>query len=163
MLNTVIGIRTVCSNPETLIAVVDIDDALADRTAVQHLRQLEAQEHDLILAAPFRPDAPTKIYRPSFKDARRTFGGDVWIHLRAFKKHLFDQLPDSMLQLDGHWLQKCEDYATMLPLAELARNPVYIPEYLYWHERTTIFDDAERTERNDIIERILSKATPAKP
>lgn len=160
MLNNVIALREICTNPESLIVVVDLDDTLTHRTVIGRLRQLAEQGRDVIIAAPFRPDVPTKTYHPCFDSPRQTFGGDVWIHLRAFKKHLFDRLPDEVLQLDGQWLQECDDYAIMVPVAEAARNPIYVPEYFYWHERFTVLDDAGRRQRDEIIERILANTRP---
>ncbi len=156
MLNNVIALRKICTNPESLIVVVDLDDTLTHRVVIGRLKHLAEQGHDVILAAPFRPDVPTKTYRPDFDHPRQTFGGDVWIHLRAFKKHLFDGLPDEVLQLDGQWLQESDDYAIMVPVAEAARNPIYIPEYFYLHERFTVLDEAGRRQRDAIIERILA-------
>ncbi len=155
MRNNVIAIRNVCTNPDSAIVAVDLDDALADPTGVQQIRQLFACGHDVVLAAPFRPDLPTKVYQPDFENPRRTFGGDVWIHLRAFAKRLFDRLPDTALQLDGQWLQECDDYATMIPIVEMATAPVYVPEFWYWHERTTGHHPAEQSHRHRIIERLL--------
>ncbi len=156
--NTLLGIRHICVDPATLVVVVDLDDALADRSAIRRLRDLRAAGHDVILAAPFRPDAPTKVYRPDFERPRETFGGDVWIHLRAFEKGLADRLPDDAFRLDGRWIEQCDDYALMVPVVEMARNPVYVPEYLSWHERTTTKTLAEQEVTDAVILRILAKA-----
>lgn len=157
MRNMVLAVRGLCDNPRSLVVVVDLDDALADPAAIRAVGSLRERGHDLVLAAPFRPDVPTKVYRPDFVNPRGTVGGDVWIHLRAFDKRLFDQLPDSALQLDGRWIEECDDYATMVPLAELAMNPVYVPEFWYWHERTTGHDPVERARRDETIRRLLAK------
>jgi hypothetical protein len=157
MLNNVLAIRELCTNPDTMVVIVDLDDALADRGALSHVRALAAAGHDVVLAAPFRPESPTKIYRPNFETPRESFGGDVWIHMRAFKKRLFDLLPDDALQLDGSWLEHCEDYAMMIPIVELAARPTYVPEYLYWHERSTVLDVAARRQHEVTIERLLAK------
>lgn len=157
MSNNALALRELCTNPETMVVIVDLDDALADRDALSRLGLLASAGYDVVLAAPFRPDSPTKIYRPNFERPRVTFGGDVWIHLRAFKKRLFDRLPDEYLQLDGHWVEHCEDYATMIPIVELAERPTYVPEYLYWHERSTVLDQAARRQHEVMIERLLAK------
>lgn len=157
MRNNVIAIREVCTNPRCAIAVVDLDDSLADSAAIKRVRELFGLGHDVVLAAPFRPDAPTKVYHPNFKDPRGTFGGDVWIHLRAFSKHLFDRLSDELLQYEGKWLEVCDDYAIMIPIVELAASPVYVPEFWYWHERMTGWDAAERDYRHHVISDLLLK------
>lgn len=158
MPNNILAIRGVCSDPNTAVVVVDLDDALVDISAIRSVRSLFARSHDVVLAAPFRPDVPTKVYQPDFQNPRATFGGDVWIHLRAFAKRLFDRLPDDALQLDGQWLRICDDYATMVPIVEMANSPIYIPEFWYWHERTTLRGPVEREENDRTILRLLSKA-----
>lgn len=153
--NNMLGIGALCEDPATMILVLDLDDALADRSAVRVVRELAAHGHDVVLAAPFRPDAPTKVYRPCFDKPRETFGGDVWIHLRAFAKRLFDALPERALKLDGAWIDEQEDYATMVPIVELATSPFYLPRYLCWHERATLLDEEGRRRRDERILRIL--------
>jgi len=161
MFNNVIAIRELCTHPEACIVVVDLDDTLADPVAIGSVRELFDSGHDVVLAAPFRPEAPTKVYQPDFLSPRGTFGGDVWIHLRAFARRLFNSIPDDALQLDGEWLQQCDDYAIMVPIVELAKAPVYVPEYWYWHERTTGWQPEERSIRDMTILRLLEKQSAA--
>lgn len=165
MVNNVLAIRELCTNPESMIVIVDLDDALVDQRAISRVRNMALKGHDVVLAAPFRPDKPIKIYRPNFVAPREHFGGDVWIHLRAFKKRLFDLVPDAALQLEGNWVEHCEDYAVMLPIVELATHPAYVPEYLYWHERSTPRDPELRRVHDATIERLLSKPSlrPLRP
>jgi hypothetical protein len=162
MANEVMAIRELCVNPASTIVVVDLDDALADSGAIARIGALARKGHDVVLGAPFRPDGPTKVYRPDFERPRETYGGDVWIHLRVFRKSLFDLLPDDALQLDGQWLEECTDFGTMVPIVELSHNPIYVPEYLYWHERFTSFDAMARRKRDEIIKRILEKSPVAR-
>ncbi|RME22156.1 MAG: glycosyltransferase family 2 protein, partial [Deltaproteobacteria bacterium] len=152
-----LGIGRICRDPETMIVIVDLDDALFHPTAVREVAEAAAKGHDIVLAAPFRPDAPTKVYAPEFARVRETFGGDVWIHLRAFRKRLFDALPDAALELDGRPLENLVDYATMIPMVERARSPIYLPSYRYWHERSTVLDEAGERRRDETILRILAK------
>lgn len=151
------AIRHLCTNPESMILVVDGDDALFDREAISVLRKAMGRGHDLVLGAMFRPDAPAQVHCPVLENPRAVYGGDVWIHPRAFKKRLFDALEDSDLQMDGQWIDECSDYAEMLPMVEMATSPTAVPSYLYWHERTTGHTDEERVRRSAIIERILSR------
>jgi len=148
-----------CTDSEALIIVVDLDDALAHPEAVSEVATLGGSGHDVVLAAPFRPDFPTRIYTPEFARVRESCGGDVWIHLRAFRKRLFDDLPEAMFQLDGHTIESQIDYASMIPIVERARAPVYLPRYRYWHERTTVLDAAGERDRDRTILRLLAKGT----
>ncbi|WIG92985.1 glycosyltransferase [Myxococcus sp. SDU36] len=152
-----LGIRELCVNPEALVVVLDMDDALLSRTCVGRLRAEYERGCDVVLASMFRPDKPTKLYHPDFVEPRRYWGGEVWIHLRAFRKRLFDAIPLEDLQIDGRWIEQCTDYATMLPIVEACRKPMYIPEYLYFHERSTPPTPELRAVKDDIIRRILEK------
>ncbi|MBF0562160.1 MAG: glycosyltransferase [Alphaproteobacteria bacterium] len=131
------AISQICANPETLVVVLDLDDALMAPSVVSRLRQAHGEGHDVILGACFRPDKPLKLYEPNFDTPRETWGGEVWPHLRSFRKRLFDAVPESYFQIDGTWIEECTDYATMVPIVELAARPLYIREYLYFHERST--------------------------
>lgn len=155
--NNRFAISGLCTNPDAMILIVDLDDALAHPAAVSEVTALGAAGHDVVLAAPFRPDAPTCVYAPNFERMRETYGGDVWIHLRAFRKALFDGLPDAMFQVDGVEVGAQDDYATMIPLVERARAPIYLPRYRYWHERTTVLDAAGIVARDHQILRLLAK------
>lgn len=163
MFNNVLAIRELCTNPDTMVVIVDLDDALADRGVLSRVRVLAAAGHDVVLAAPFRPDSPTKIHKPNVEAPRESFGGDVWIHMRAFKKRLFDLIPDDALQLDGYWVEHCEDYATMIPIVELSARPTYVPEYMYLHERGTVLDNEGRRQHEVTIERLLAKPSLRRP
>jgi len=49
----------------------------------------------------FRPDKPFHDYPPNYANPRETGGGNVWAHLRAFRKSLFEQVPKAYFQIDG--------------------------------------------------------------
>ncbi|MFP4145079.1 MAG: glycosyltransferase family 2 protein [Phycisphaeraceae bacterium] len=157
MPNFLLGIRALCTNPESLIVILDLDDALLDPSAVGRLRREYEGGADVILASMFRPDKPAKLYHPDFRDPRAHWGGEVWIHLRSFRKRLFDALPRDTFKIGDTWIGQCTDYATMIPIVELAQCPVYIPEYLYYHERTTPRTPERRVVKDEIIRRILAK------
>ncbi len=158
--NILTAIREICTNPDTLVVVLDLDDALIHPGAISRLREACAAGADVVLGAMFRPDKPLKLYHPDFVAPRTKWGGEVWIHLRSFRKRLFDAITVDAFQLDHGWIEHCTDYAVMLPLVELSRQPVYLPEYLYLHERSTLSTPELRVEKDRIIARILSKPSP---
>lgn len=157
MPNFITAIRDTCSDPETLVVVLDLDDALLSSAVVGRLRANYQAGADVILGAMFRPDKPTKLYHPAFTDVRAHWGSEVWIHLRSFRKRLFDAIPDEALRIDGEWIPECTDYATMIPIVEMCQRPTYIPEYLYFHERTTPRTPETRRRKDAIIRHILAK------
>lgn len=155
--NFITGIRDICTDPETLIVILDLDDALINPKTVSMLREKWNSGHDVILGGMFRPDKPLKLYSPSFDDIRRKWGSDVWIHLRSFRKRLFDSLPDEVLKIEGDWIAECTDYATMIPIVEIASSPTFIQEYLYCHEPTTVRTPEVRLRKEHLIRMILFK------
>ncbi len=155
MQNQILAVREICTDPESLIVIVDLDDALFDKRVIGWLHEAQGRGHDVVLGAPYRPDRPAQVYQPSFDRLKETYGGDVWIHLRSFRKRLFDLVPDSDLQLDGKWLERCNDYATMIPVVRLAKAPTYIPRPMVLHERSVRLDDSERAKADEVILRLL--------
>ena len=86
-------------------------------------------------------------------------GGNVWQHLRSFKKRLFDAIPDDALRLDGDYIDLANDWAYMLPIVEMADMPVHIAEPLYLYEPSGIWKGADRALREEVIARIVAKDT----
>ena len=156
-LNTWWAIQGWINNPETLIVILDLDDALMDRQLASWLHEARSNGHDLILGAQFRPDKPWKLYHPEYSFARAQAGGEVWIHLRSFTKQLFSQLSQEDLTIDGQWIEVCEDHAIMIPLSEMAQKPIYIPRYCYFYDRSAPYDEAVRKKRQATIQSLLAK------
>jgi len=108
-----------------------------------------------------RTDKMTE-YPVCFDRPREQQGGNVWQHLRSFRKWLFDAIPDEALRLDGNYIDLANDWAFMLPIIEMAQNPVYIPEVLYLHEPSGDGKGAGRAARERRIARIIAKRPLAK-
>ncbi|MFN3731631.1 glycosyltransferase [Comamonas testosteroni] len=147
------SIEQVCAKPDTLLVVLDQDDALMHREAVNLLQTAWQAGADLINAPMFRPEKPLTLYEVNYEQPRKRGGGNVWSHLRAFRKSLFEQVPKSI------WDQAPDpdclsDFLTMVPMAELAQHPVFLDgPYLYWHERPAY--SAERKEREKKVKNWL--------
>jgi hypothetical protein len=146
--NFIEAIEDVCDNPDALIVILDQDDALMSDHVVQRLLEESQRGADLINGTMFRPEKPVQLYPPTSENARRKGGGNVWAHLRAFRKSLFERVPKSyFLDEDGSWIDTATDYVTMLPMAEVALRPVHIDDiYCYYHERDEYL--AARKERS---------------
>lgn len=139
------SVERICVNPDTLLVVLDQDDALMHVDAVQMLMDAWRSGADLINAPMFRPDKPLTLYEVSHESPRKRGGGNVWAHLRAFRKSVFERVPVQVWEAtpDPDCLS---DFLTMVPMAELAHKPVYLDgPYLYWHERSPY--TADRKER----------------
>jgi hypothetical protein len=162
MANLAWVMRTLCTNLDSVVVIVDLDDALMDQRAIADVESAAVAGHDLVLAAPFRPDAPLKLYPRTFHDLRSSYGGNVWMHLAAFRRGLFDRIPAELLRDESGWQTLCTDYATMVPMARVATRPLHLPCYLYWHERTTVYDEDLVCRRDRTILGILG-AGPSEP
>ncbi|HBP1718586.1 TPA: glycosyltransferase family 2 protein [Pseudomonas aeruginosa] len=148
--NFLIAVEDICRDPETLIVTVDLDDALMSPDVASRLLAAQAAGADLINGAMFRPDKPLQEYPPSYSNARAQGGGNIWAHLRGFRKRLFDSLAPDYLRHDGAWLDEVTDYGIMLPLSELARQPFFIDDlYCYYHQREAY--PADRKARQKML------------
>ncbi|HWO24675.1 MAG TPA: glycosyltransferase [Kofleriaceae bacterium] len=155
--NIVWALRYVCKDPRSIIVLVDLDDALLGAGALARVaRELELGA-DLIVGGMLRTDKGGG-YPVDFERPRERRGGNVWQHLRAFRRELFDLVPDDELRLDGAYVDLAWDWALMLPLVEVARAPRFIAEPLYLHEPSGVGKAGEaRRAREAIIGRIVAR------
>jgi hypothetical protein len=155
--NTVWALRHVCRNPESIIALVDADDALLGHEALARVAAAYAAGADLTVGSMRRTDKHAE-YPVDFTNPRGQRGGNVWQHLRTFRRALFDEVPDEALHLDGEYVVYAWDWALMLPLVERARRPIHIREPLYLYEPSgEAKTSVERTWRESIIGRLVAK------
>ena len=155
--NMVTAIRWLCADPETVIVCLDADDALIGDGVLLRLAAEYDQGADATVGSMLRTDKAAD-YPVSFDRPREHRGGNVWQHLRSFRKRLFDAIPDAALRLDGEYVDLANDWAYMLPIIELAQRPVHIAEPLYLHEPSgTGKDAAGKAAREEVIGRIVAK------
>ena len=154
--NMVTAIRTICIDPETVIVTLDADDALIGDRVLERLAAEYARGADVTVGSMLRTDKAAD-YPVEFEEPRQKRGGNVWQHLRSFRKRLFDAVPDEALRLDGGYVDIANDWAFMLPIVEMAENPVHIAEPLCLHEPSGSGKGAKRAEREATIGRILAK------
>ena len=151
-----------CMNSDTLITVLDQDDALMNRDVVSALKRAKVDGADLVNGLMYRPNKPTHIYYADYDNPRSKGGGNTWTHLRAFKKGLFDKVSTEEYRIDGQWIPDISDYATMLPMAELARKPIQLTDqYFLWHEREA-YPVGRKDEQASLIQHLLSRSPLAK-
>ena len=147
-----------CVCPDTLIAILDQDDALMNNNVVSALKRARADGADLINGLMYRPNKPMHIYYADYVNPRSKGGGNTWTHLRAFTKELFDQVPVDEYRIDGQWIPDISDYATMLPMAEMARKPIQLTDqYFIWHEREPYPAD-RKFEQGRLIHDLLQRS-----
>ena len=72
------------------------------------------------------------------------------------RKSLFEAIPKRYLQYDQEWLDRNTDYATMLPMSEVAQSPLFIDNgYAYCHERPA-YDEADKRREFELLTHIFS-------
>jgi len=155
MENIYVASTELCLNPESIIVHLDADDAFINTKVLGTLRNYYEEGADLTVGSMLRTDKH-KEYPVNF-DARGSRGGNVWQHLRSYRKHLFDKIPLEYFKIQDKWVPIAEDWAFMIPLTELAISPVHITEPLYFYQpRETKSIEIQRL-RETIIKRIVEK------
>jgi len=155
MENIYIASTKLCVNPESIIIHLDADDALINTKVLRTLKKHYQKGTDLTVGSMLRTDKH-KEYPINF-DARNSRGGNVWQHLRSYKKYLFDDVPVDYFKIEGKWVPIAEDWAFMIPLSELAENPIHIIEPLYFYQPNKEKSDKTRRIRETVIQQIISK------
>lgn len=150
------AIRGVCSNPHSVITMLDADDALAQDDALTIVSNAYSQGADVTVGSMIRTDKYAE-YPVEFLKARKKRGGNVWQHLRSFRKYLFDAISEEDLRLDGKWIDRAEDWAYMLPIVEMAEDPKYITERIYFYEPSPEKNVRDRENYERTIRKIIGK------
>ena len=159
--NMATAIRTICANPDSVIVTLDADDALIGDRVLERLAEEYDRGADVTVGSMLRTDKAAD-YPVCFDRPRECRGGNVWQHLRSFRKRLFDAIPDEALRLDGAYVDLAADWAFMLPIVEMAEKPSYIFESLYLYEPSGVGKDpAGRTVREKTIAHIVAKGPAA--
>jgi len=168
--NTYKAIHYFIQNPNSIVMIVDGDDALLGKETLNHIVRQYEKGHDVIIGKMYRTDKlfAHYPYQANFTNPRLT-GGNVWQHIRSFKKFLFDSIKlydlkhDKKLKtnidkpLSMLWFKHCVDYAYMVPIVEMSSNPKQIEIYNYYHERSTPATSEIKKEKEKIIAEILNR------
>ncbi len=156
MRNTWEAIARYCGDPSGVIITLDADDALIGADALARVRREYDGGADCTIGSMLRLDKQAD-YPPELANPRANRGGNVWQHLRTFRKRLFDAIAVADLKLDGDWIDLANDWAYMLPIVEMASAPAHIPDMLYLHQPSTPKDAATLRRRDANIARIVGK------
>jgi glycosyltransferase involved in cell wall biosynthesis/SAM-dependent methyltransferase len=154
--NMVDAIRRHCGNPTSVIVSLDADDCLIGDAVLDRLHACYAGGADVTVGSMLRTDKhrhyPVTLHKP-----RAHRGGNVWQHLRSFRKSLFDAIPDDHLRLDGDYIDLANDWAYMLPMIEMATCPRHIEEPLYLHEPSGERTQSSRRDREAVIACLVAR------
>jgi SAM-dependent methyltransferase/GT2 family glycosyltransferase len=154
--NTVEAIRHRCGDPASVIITLDADDCLIGNAVLDALAERYADGADVTVGSMLRTDKH-RSYPAQLDAPRAARGGNVWQHLRSFRKALFDAIPDQELRQDGEYVELANDWAYMLPIVELAQRPMHIETPLYLHEPSGKRDPATIRRREAVIAELVSR------
>lgn len=154
--NIIAAVRDVCARPDSIIATLDADDALASPNVVDRVRAAHDHGADLTVGSMVRTDKESN-YPVDLANPRSQRGGNVWQHLRTFRKSLFDRLTDDDLQVRGSWVPLADDWAYMVPMVELAQHPIFLEDKLYLYDPSPAHARRDRGLAESTISEILAK------
>jgi glycosyltransferase involved in cell wall biosynthesis len=183
MANVYKAIHYFMDNRESIVVMLDGDDALiGNKTLKNILEKYERANADVVVGKMYRTDKLYEFYPypPNFLNPRLT-GGNVWQHLRSFKKNLFDSLRLEDLKISNpknsytknslqsrkfshkmKFPEYCEEFAYMIPIVEMSTNPIHINNFNYFHERSTPNTPEIRIKKEKAIAEILNKRPKSK-
>ncbi len=156
-----LAIRHICTNPDSVIITLDLDDALIGSSVLDRLGTEYLKGADVTVGSMLRTDKHAE-YPVAFDAPRQSRGGNVWQHLRTFRRRLFDAIPDHDLKLGTRYVDIAVDWAFMLPIVEMAERPAWIREPLYLYEPSGLGKGSDRLDREQQIAAIVAKS-PRRP
>lgn len=176
--------RLAVERPEDVLVIVDADDWLKHDGALQFLADLYADPSvwlsygsNELLNKPWRERLLGRTVRgqaapfPSAISQRNLYrymlGPYLAVHLRSYRKFLWDALRDEDLRDDhGGYFRACADPATMWPMMEMAteRHIRYVHEILYVYNNGHALNERGRQpwhQSEQFITAVKIRARPA--
>ena len=157
------SVRNIVGNPESIIVMLDGDDALIGKNVIADLRNQYSKTNCDVLVGRMHQTyrlQPHYSHPVDFSNPRRS-GGNVWQHLKSFKKYLFDSIPLNYFKHDNNdeklssrrWFEQCDDFAFMVPIVEMSSNPLQQDFTNYYYE----CEYEEENKNRDVKAEILRK------
>lgn len=157
-------IHKLIPRPESMIVVLDMDDALVSNEVVEQIRRVWSEGAEIAVGGMYRPDKPTKIYHVDFSSAADHRGaGNVWNHLRCFRRSAYETMTQNDLMRDGRWFDSVSDYLTMIPMTKRTSRHRILHGFLCWHERSTPPSATKRIQDKEVIDWVLSRNKSRSP
>jgi Glycosyl transferase family 2/4Fe-4S single cluster domain len=175
--NTHKAIHYYMQSQESIVCIIDADDALIGKNVIKNIFEKYTYfEADVVIGKMYRTDKLDAHYKytPNFINPR-LYGGNVWQHIRSFKKYLFDSLNFYDLKIENkkqqtkdillsrrfsnkmQFPEHCWDFAYMIPITEMSENPMWINHFNLFHDRTTINTPEIKQLKENEIKEILHK------
>ena len=155
------------SNPESVVVMLDGDDALIGNEVLNSISNTyDTYKADVVVGRMHQTYRlqPHYRYPVDFRNPREK-GGNVWQHVKTFKKYLFDSIPlpyfkyskENIELYADEWIETCDDYAFMVPIVEMSVQPVRLDYINYFYERDYEKRNDDRDLKEDCIAEILNK------
>ena len=143
-------------NPEAILILLDADDAFAGPEIISHVRDVFDDRVEVAVGGMLRLDKQ-KHYPADFVNPRINRGGNVWQHLKCFRKRCIDIVPVEMFRMDEEFIHDEDDWALMLPIVEVSNHHHQFtrPMMIYTISENKLLRSHE--ERDERIARIVSK------
>lgn len=158
-------------NQNTVIITLDGDDALIGNNVLYMIaKQYERGHADVVIGRTYQNYRLQPYYRypTNFVNPRET-GGNVWQHIRSFRKYLFDSLDlrdlkkssdtDTFKNMatNSMWFDDCADFAFMVPIIEMSQKPYLLDQFTYYYDRDIeLYTDEYKQKKEKNISYILT-------
>lgn len=147
-------------NEDAIVVCLDGDDALIGKNVLTNVRAMYARGADMTIGRMHQTYRLQPHYRyPVDFVNPRAKGGNVWQHLKTFRMYLFHSIPLPYLHdhsrngvFQSPWIPTCDDFAMMVPITEMASNPMQMDEICYYYER----DYEHRNDGRELKERCIA-------
>lgn len=151
------AVKQFCINPYSIIIILDADDMLLNNFVLDKLNDLYLTGVELSVGTTLRKEKGIYPFIPNFKSPRNKKGGDVWMHLRTFRKYLYDLIKEDDFKNQDKWIDKFTELTYMIPMVELANKPYFIFWPIYFYEPTQKRNNDHYLKNKQTIEIMLSK------
>lgn len=157
--NIVRSVREICSDPTSVIITLDMDDALLSRDALYIISKIYLSGRDMVSSTCLRRDKGIYPHPVDFDNVRGGRMGNIWLHARTFRKYLFDSIDIDDFMEDGDWIDEFNELTFMVPMAEMASDPVQVPAPLYLWEPGRV-RDGDHYRMNEHTRMLISSREP---
>ena len=151
---------------DTIVVLLDGDDALIGKNVLKDIyERYEKYNNDVVIGRMHQSYRiqPHYRYPVNFSDPNKN-GGNVWQHIKSFRKYLFTSIPlnylkysDSGRIYERKWYDVCDDYAMMIPIINMSVSPYQMDNIVYYYDKDINVNPKNKRLEELYISDILSK------